>query len=246
MRIKSAEVNPRDIMLARVLGWGKNMTRKDQVNFEYEELEDGISYVAINTFGTSEVVDKFKKHMDSIRKSKGLIIDVRENGGGSSSNGHAIIARLIDKAIPATLWRTPQYRAAFRAWGRDEQWYDGGSKMISPETAAPFPGPVVVLIGSETNSAAEDFVVPLHAAGRATIVGQKSRGSTGQPLRFSFLNGKINGRVCTKRDTYPDGREFVGVGIIPDVEVHPKPKNIAAGRDVVLEKGLDILRSKIK
>ena len=118
--------------------------------------------------------------------------------------------------------------------------------MIDPETTEPFLGPVVVLIGPETNSAAEDFVVPLHAAGRATIVGQKSRGSTGQPLRFSFLEGKISGRVCTKRDQYPDGREFVGVGIIPDVEVHPSPADIAAGRDVVLEKGLEVLRAKIK
>ncbi len=102
-----------------------------------------------------------------------------------------------------------------------------------------------MLIGPETNSAAEDFVVPLHAAGRATIVGQKSRGSTGQPLQFSFLDGKIRGRVCTKRDTYPDGREFVGVGIIPDVEVNPSPADIIAGRDVILEKGIDILKSNI-
>ncbi len=117
--------------------------------------------------------------------------------------------------------------------------------MIEPKTTDPFLGPVVVLIGPETNSAAEDFVVPLHAAGRATIVGQKSRGSTGQPLQFSFLDGKIRGRVCTKRDTYPDGREFVGVGIIPDVEVNPSPADIIAGRDVILEKGIDVLKSNI-
>jgi C-terminal processing protease CtpA/Prc len=45
---------------------------------------------------------------------------------------------------------------------------------------------------------------------------------------------------------YPDGREFVGVGIIPDVEVHPTAADIAAGHDVVLEKGLEVLRSKMK
>ncbi|MHC4738152.1 MAG: S41 family peptidase, partial [Planctomycetota bacterium] len=82
-------------------------------------------------------------------------------------------------------------------------------------------------------------------AGRATIVGQKSGGSTGQPLQFSFLDGKIRGRICTKRDTYPDGREFVGVGIIPDIEVNPTPDDIIAGRDVVLEKGITILKSKL-
>ena len=117
--------------------------------------------------------------------------------------------------------------------------------MIEPKTTDPFLGLVVVLIGPGTNSAAEDFVVPLHGAGRATVVGQKSRGSTGQPLPFSFLDGKITGRICIKRDTYPDGREFVGVGIIPDVEINPAPADIIAGRDVVLEKGMDILKSNI-
>ncbi|MHC4758700.1 MAG: S41 family peptidase, partial [Planctomycetota bacterium] len=175
-------------------------------NFEYRDIGDDLAYVALNTFGNSDVVVAFNEKFKTISNAKGLIIDVRKNGGGSSSNGWAIVSQLIDKAIPATRWKTPQYRAAFRAWGSDEPWYDGGSKMIEPKTTDPFLGPVVVLIGPETNSAAEDFVVPLHAAGRATIVGQKSRGSTGQPLQFSFLDGKIRGRVCTKRDTYPDDR----------------------------------------
>ena len=103
----------------------------------------------------------------------------------------------------------------------------------------------MILIGNETFSAAEDFVVPLHAAKRAIIVGQRSGGSTGQPLRFSFLDGKISGRVCTKRDTYPDGREFVGVGIIPDVEVHLTADEIIADRDVVLEKGIEVLKKHL-
>ena len=120
------------------------------------------------------------------------------------------------------------------------------NKMIKPRTSDPFLGPVVVLIGPETNSAAEDFVVPLHAAARATIVGQKSRGSTGQPLQFSFLDGKISGRVCTKRDTYPDGREFVGVGVIPDVEVHLTQRDIVTGRDPILQKGLEVVRGQLQ
>lgn len=245
LSIKTLGGATRRISLTRKARGLAMIRRTRRPNFEYQDIEDDIAYVTINTFGNSDVVEAFNEKLKTISSAKGLIIDVRKNGGGSSSNGHAIISRLIVKAIPSTCWKTPQYRAAFRAWGSDEQWYDGGFKMIEPETADPFLGPVVVLIGPGTNSAAEDFVVPLHAAGRATIVGQKSRGSTGQPLQFSFLDGKIRGRVCTKRDTYPDGREFVGVGIIPDVEVHPTPKDIAAGRDVVLEKGLEVLRSNI-
>ena len=152
---------------------------------------------------------------------------------------------MIEKAIPHTLWKTPQHISAFKAWGRPEKWFEGEPRKIEPDLGDKYLGPLVVLIGPETFSAAEDFVVPLHAAARATIVGQKSGGSTGQPLQFSFLDGKIRGRVCTKRDTYPDGREFVGVGIIPDVEVHPTVEDILKDRDVVLEKGIQILKDKI-
>lgn len=244
--LKTLDGTVRNITLTRRSGGTALLPRSHpQSILEYRDLRDDLVYIALNRFGSNDVVQAFNEKFRDIRRSKGLIIDVRKNGGGSSRYGHEIIARLIDKAIPTTRWKTPQYRAAFRAWGRDEQWYDGGFEMIEPETTEPFLGPVVVLIGPETNSAAEDFVVPLHASGRATIVGRKSRGSTGQPLQFRFLDGKIFGRVCTKRDQYPDGREFVGTGIIPDVEVHPTPNDIAAGRDVVLEKGLEVLCAKI-
>jgi len=246
LSIKTLEGVVRKVSLTRKASSLAMIPWRGQAELEYKELGGDLAYVALNSFGNHEIVQMFNEKFKEISHAKGLLIDVRKNHGGSSRYGHEIIARLIDEAIPATRWKTQQYRAAFRAWGRDERWYDGGFKMINPDTADPFLGPVVVLIGPETNSAAEDFVVPLHATGRATIVGQKSRGSTGQPIRFSFLDGKISGRVCTKRDQYPDGREFVGVGIIPDVEVLPTSADIATGRDVVLEKGLEVLRSNLK
>ena len=108
----------------------------------------------------------------------------------------------------------------------------------------PFLGPVVVLTNVGTVSAAEDFLIPLHASGRATLVGGRTAGTTGRPL-FIDLPGGAKVRICTKRDTYPDGREFVGVGVIPDVEIYPTPQDIADGRDAVLEKGIEVLKELI-
>jgi C-terminal processing protease CtpA/Prc len=53
---------------------------------------------------------------------------------------------------------------------------------------------------------------------RGLIIGMPSGGSTGNPIGFVFPGG---GGVmfCSKKDTYPDGTEFVGVGIVPDIEV---------------------------
>jgi C-terminal processing protease CtpA/Prc len=172
-----------------------------------------------------------------------LILDVRHNDGGSSDNGDAIISLLTDKPIEGERWKTRKYLPAFRVWGRKEQWHEEKGEMIQPTQETPFLGPVVVLTGPATFSAAEDFVVPLHASKRATIVGERTGGSSGQPLQIELPFGG-RARVCTKRDAYPDGREFAGVGVIPNVEVHPMPADIAAGRDVVLAKGVAVLKAK--
>jgi C-terminal processing protease CtpA/Prc len=124
-------------------------------------------------------------------------------------------------------------------------------KTIQPvEGQRPFLGPVVVLVGPRTLSAAEDFLIPLHASHRATLVGQRTAGSTGQPL-IIMLPGGGGAAICTKWDSYPDGREFVGVGIDPDVEVYPTQAEVAAGlwsggKDPVLERGAAVLREKLR
>lgn len=247
LRIRSVDGRVREVTLTRrTRGTEMPWLRRPFTRsfFEFKELENGVVYVLLGSFGSRGIVKQFDEVFGKTQKAKGLIIDVRENGGGSTDIGYAIISYLTDRPLKGSHWKTRQYMPAFRAWGEKEQWYEADHDTVMPRKEGTFNGPIVVLIGPDTYSAAEDFVVPLHASGRATLVGERTGGSTGQPLRID-LPGQGMARICTKRDTYPDGREFVGVGIIPDVEVHPTPADIAAGRDAVLEKGLEVLHSKI-
>ena len=75
-------------------------------------------------------------------------------------------------------------------------------------------------------------------------MGERTFGSTGQPL-FIDLPAGGKGRICTKRDTYPDGRDFVGYGIAPDVMIEPSVEDFLARGDVVLEKGIEVLLEKL-
>jgi carboxyl-terminal processing protease len=208
--------------------------------FQCRALAGGVVYVNLPGFGSDQVVREFDGVFAQIRSAEGLILDVRRNSGGSTDNGYAILSRLIDKSVPGSHWKTRKYIAAFRAWGREEQWEQGDHGMIEPHETKHYAGPVVVLTGPETASAAEDFVVAFHACGRGQVIGQRTCGSTGQPLTVP-LPGGGGARICTKRDTYPDGREFVGIGVIPDVEVEPTRADIAAARDPVLSKALEVL-----
>ena len=74
------------------------------------------------------------------------------------------------------------------------------------------------------------------------LVGEKTAGSTGNPITVALPGGGIF-RVVSKRDMFPDGKEFVGIGIIPDVEVKITQQEIVGGNDPVLDKGIDVIRN---
>jgi C-terminal processing protease CtpA/Prc len=97
-----------------------------------------------------------------------------------------------------------------------------------------YTGPLFVLQDRRCASACEDFVMPLKTTGRAKLFGERTFGSSGQPYLFSFGNG-MSLRIGAKRMYLPDGTEFEGVGIRPDVEVLPVP---GAADDAVLQAAL--------
>lgn len=207
---------------------------------EVRDLPGGLVYVALNSFADDEVPTLFDEYFGRILDSSGLIIDVRHNGGGSTMNGFAIVARLI--AEPTTLTaveRTRVHKPTDKARGLAEEWYEYPRDRIEPRGEMPYLGPVAVLIGPETFSAAEDFLVPLAAMGRATLIGMPTAGSTGQPLRVPLYGA--NARICTKWDRLPDGTEFVGVGIRPDITVEPTKRDVATGRDPILDRAVAFL-----
>jgi len=72
---------------------------------------------------------------------------------------------------------------------------------------------------------------------RGLLIGSPTAGSTGQPMTLR-LPGGGTARICVKRDTYPDGREFVGVGIAPQKRVDLTVDDLRSGRDPVLERAI--------
>ncbi len=77
-------------------------------------------------------------------------------------------------------------------------------------------------------------------AKRGLKVGGKTAGSTGNSTEFDLPGGGY-GQVTFKRDSYPDGKEFVGYGIYPEYEVNYTVKDIVSGNDPVLQKAIDLL-----
>jgi C-terminal processing protease CtpA/Prc len=209
--------------------------------FEMRMLPGNVAYVALNGFGDQRAADGYIAAFDQIAQSSALIIDMRNNGGGNSDVGYRVLATLTGTPFETGRSFTRDYRPAYRAWQEPLPDYVIPDQPWPADAAHQYTKPVAVLISNATFSAGEDFMVAFDSMKRGAIVGEATGGSTGQPLVVA-LPGGGSARICTKKDTYPDGREWVGKGIEPTVKVVPTVADLKRGRDTVLEAALAALR----
>jgi C-terminal processing protease CtpA/Prc len=109
---------------------------------------------------------------------------------------------------------------------------------IEPSRGA-FRGRLILLVDGGCVSACEDLVEPSKDSGRGTIVGEVTQGSSGLPFFYDFHNG-MTLKIAVRRDYFPDGSQFEGVGIKPDLEVHATIEDLRNGTDPILEKALEL------
>ncbi|WP_298731653.1 S41 family peptidase [uncultured Chitinophaga sp.] len=213
--------------------------------FQLTWLKDSIALVALNSFGSDKAAEDFLRAFDTIARASAIIFDVRDNGGGSSNVGYSVLRCLTRNNIATSSWYTRDYRPAYRAWGSPEGRYGYGDSYVDPDKKHYYSKPVVVLTSPRTFSAAEDFAVAFDGMDRGLIIGEPTGGSTGQPMFFA-LPGGGSARVCSKHDLYPDGKEFIGAGVQPDILVKPAVADLRKGKDTVLEAAIAALKKNAR
>jgi len=220
-------------------------------------LPEGVKYHRIRSFEEPKFEVAAIDFVKANSQAKLLVFDVRGNGGGSSPE--RLLRALMDRPYRDWMQASAMSFGLFATYGdlyrgaamkdadaRSRGYLEGFSEYFErPYFMAPgalkqpespsYTGPVFVLQDRYCASACEDFVMPLKVSGRATVFGERTFGSSGQPYLVDFGNG-MNFRVSTKRMYFPDGTEFEGVGIKPDVEVIVPP---VPGNDVVMQAALD-------
>ena len=231
-----------------------------------EPLPNGMYYIQLNTFSDASIKGKFDSLLPAMKSASAIIVDIRDNGGGNSDYARAIAEHLVNKNYTVgSAWKTRVHRSANKAWGSrilynrtdaevmenqayftGDVWeaHTGDTITISPTTIK-LNKPVVVLMGPNTFSAAEDFLIFLDGSSNITTMGRASAGSSGQPLIFRLPHG-MYGRVCAKRDTYPDGREFINIGIQPDIQIPRQPITAGNKVDYELAKAVAYLTESLK
>jgi carboxyl-terminal processing protease len=81
--------------------------------------------------------------------------------------------------------------------------------------------------------------MPFKYSKRATLVGETTAGSYSLTRHIDFDNGMIL-NIAAVHHTFPDGSQFEGIGITPDVPVDTTPEDLRTGRDPVLKKAVEL------
>ena len=199
---------------------------------------DGIAVLTINEFEDEKGTKLLLDALPQVASAKGLIIDVRSNGGGDTPID--LLRVLAGAPISGPLQRTRMYRAVDRPWSVLPGWADLPSEQIPVDPAHHVNIPIAVLTSARTFSAAEDFVAAFDAMHRGITVGETTGGSTGQPILL-HLPGGGSARICTKDDRAGDGTVFEGVGLVPTVPVSPTLASVRSGVDVVMDRAVAVL-----
>ena len=217
----------------------------DPPAFATESLPGGIAVVRIASLGDEEVVRQFDRAFPDFTRVQALVLDLRRATDGKTEYAYQILARLTDRPFSAVRWRTPQYRAVFRAWNLGDSattWYGPEAETVAPRADRPsYGGPIAALVSSATAGPAEDLLAAFRAAGRGLIIGEPTGGSPGDVATFA-LSKSWGVQFSVTRHEAPDGTGFAGVGVKPHVVVIRTVNDLLAGNEPALEKAREYLK----
>lgn len=179
--------------------------------------------------------DQVNGLVDRVRKGQSLILDLRGNGGGYVKTMEELTGNFFDKDIKVAEMK--------------------GRKKMEPSIAKTrgksiFTGKLIVLIDSGSGSASEIFARVIQLEKRGTVLGDVSAGAVMQSLQYEQEMGTQSvvpfAISITNADVImSDGKSLEHVGVIPDELILPTAEDLAAGRDPVLSRAIEILGGKI-
>ncbi len=208
---------------------------------KWEKAGDGIAYISISSFD-NETPAEFLEALEGfgIDKIRGVIIDLRDNGGGTLYATHTIADMLMPKAVLTTF-----------------KYKDGSTTDVETSNKQLIKAPLCIIVNGNSASASEVLTSGLRDNGRAKVVGEQTFGKAiaQQSIPFETENGEVISSIYITNASYltPKGEYIHEKGITPDFivktpeEYNEIPvKEWEREKDVQFAKALEVIKEEIK
>lgn len=228
-------------------------------NFNMRTLEEGENYLNFNWLTTSGIIYRqlpgeiaymyypsFSSFISEtsldyilaiLYNSRGLIIDIRDNGGGTLTNINTLVGRFIKEKITGgyIIHKTgPGHNDFSKPYPIEYEPAEEGRIM--------WDGPVVVLTNRSCFSAANNFVAVMKDLPNVKIVGAKTGGGGGMPFTSELPIGwSVRFSACPILDANGNVIEQ-GIDPSPGCEVEAPAEELAKGTDAILDFAIDMLK----
>ena len=194
-------------------------------------INDSIGYLFCADFkGDREINNNiYSSIFTKFSNTKGLIIDLRINDGGSLYNAQNLLSKLSNQRF---LWHTTQNRT-LNGFDEKFEWF------IEPDPDIFYPNKVIVLNGRFTISAGERFAIGAKLLDNLTIIGDTTANTQGSVMGREMLNGW--GYTLTfEKCLSPNGVNYAGIGVPPDEYIN-FDNSISDSKDYILERAIELL-----
>ena len=198
----------------------------------YRIFEDNIGYIYYGSFSSS--VGNLDQVLNRMAVTKGIILDVRNNGGGSLTNVDLLASRFFNE-------RTHIGYIKHKTGPGHNDFSPFFPKFIGSSNRVRFQKPVVVLTNRSSYSATNQFVNVMKHAPNVIIIGDRTGGGSGLPFSSELPNG-WSVRFSAS-PMFNANREHIEFGIDPHIFVAMTEADRTRNVDTIIEKAREIIRN---
>lgn len=217
-----------------------NFNYKQSSSIKYTILSNNFGYMYYGDFSGAIGEGNLDNILAYLAASDGLVIDVRDNGGGFLTNVEKLVRRFITERIHAGA-------ISHKTGPGHDDFSEPYDYYFDPvdDTRIKYLKPIVILANRSSYSATNNFVSIMKCLPNVRIVGDTTGGGSGLPFTYDMPNGWTV-RMSASEITDPNGvvTEF-GVEPSPGCKVDLTETEMAMGIDAILEKSFDVLEMMI-
>lgn len=192
----------------------------------YTILDDNIGYVYYGSFTSGIGEGNLDEVMSYLALCNGMILDIRNNGGGNLTNAEKLAARFCNEKTLVGYEQHKTGKGHNDFSEMEEQYLEPSSNMRWQKS-------VVILTNRHVFSAANEFVKYMKCLPNVKIVGDRTGGGAGLPFSDTLPNGwTVRFSACPMYDRNRQSTEF---GIEPDYQVALTSYDFARGKDSLIE-----------